>query len=77
MTMPIDHSQQQLRYTAYLVRLWQDSAQGPWRASAQSVQSGQITRFGSLAEHFVFLETTSVGAAQANAPPTAESDQPR
>jgi len=72
MTMPVDHSQQQqLRYTAYLVRLWQDSAQGPWRASAQSVQSGQITRFGSLAELFAFLATASTGAAQVNAPPTA------
>ena len=73
MTMPVDHSQQQqLRYTAYLVRLWQDTAQGPWRASAQSVQSGQITRFGSLAELFAFLETASTGAAQANTRPTAE-----
>jgi hypothetical protein len=43
-------------YTSYLVRLWQDSRQGPWRASAQSVQTGERVLFASLAELFTFLE---------------------
>ena len=43
-------------YTAYLVRLWQDSQQGPWRASAQSVHTGERVLFASLAELFAFLE---------------------
>ena len=44
-------------YRAYLVRLWQDAPDSPWRASAQSVQSGEVVRFGSLRALFTFLET--------------------
>ena len=56
-------------YTAYLVRLWQDSQQGPWRASAQSVQTGERVLFASLAELFAFLEgQTLAGPADAPAP---------
>ncbi|RIK44387.1 MAG: hypothetical protein DCC55_02800 [Chloroflexi bacterium] len=43
-------------YRAYLVRLWRDEAQEPWRASAQSVQSGELIRFATLEELFAFLE---------------------
>jgi hypothetical protein len=43
-------------YRAYLVRLWRDDAQEPWRASAQSVQSGELVRFATLQELFAFLE---------------------
>jgi hypothetical protein len=43
-------------YAAYLVRLWQDSPDGPWRASAQSVQTGEIVRFGSQQALYEFLE---------------------
>ncbi|MCB0187617.1 MAG: hypothetical protein KDE31_25285 [Caldilineaceae bacterium] len=65
-----------MTYLAYLVRLWQETPDGPWRASAQSVQTGEITRFGSQQTLFAFLETASVVATQANAPPTEkESDQ--
>ena len=42
-------------YAAYLVRMWQDSSDTPWRASAQSVKSGEVIRFGSLQDLFVFL----------------------
>jgi len=56
-------------YTAYLVRLWQDSPQGHWRASAQSVQTGEKVLFASLAELFAFLEgQTLAGPADAPAP---------
>jgi len=44
-------------YVAYLVRLWQDSQAGQWRASAQSAQTGERTLFASLSELFVFLES--------------------
>ena len=44
-------------YAAYLVRLWQDTPDGPWRASAQSVQSGEVVRFGSLQDLFAFFVT--------------------
>ena len=44
-----------LPYAAYLVRLWQDTPDSPWRASAQSVQSGEVVRFGSLQDLFAFF----------------------
>ena len=44
------------QYTAYLVRFWQDGPNSPWRASAQSVQTGEIVRFGSQRALYEFLE---------------------
>jgi hypothetical protein len=46
-----------LRYGAYLVRVWQDSPHTPWRASAQSVQSGEKLLFADIEQLFVFLRT--------------------
>lgn len=46
----------QLPYTAYLIRFWRDASNGPWRAAAQSVTTGEIVRFGSPQALFVFLE---------------------
>jgi hypothetical protein len=45
-----------LPYKAYLIRLWNDSDQTGWRASAQSTQSGDTIRFGSLDALFTFLQ---------------------
>ena len=47
----------EMAYQAYLIRLWQDSFQTGWRASAQSVQSGEITRFATLEALFTFLQS--------------------
>ncbi len=44
------------RHISYLIRLWQSGPNGPWRASARSVQSGETIRFADLASFFVFLE---------------------
>ncbi len=44
-------------YNAYLVRLWQDTPDSSWRASAQSVQNGEVVHFGSLHALFTYLET--------------------
>ena len=53
---------QQRRYLAYLLRLWQESADDPpggdrplWRASLQSPQSDELMGFASLADLFAFL----------------------
>jgi hypothetical protein len=45
-----------LPYQAYLIRLWQDSRQSGWRASAQAVQSDETIRFGTLETLFAFLQ---------------------
>ena len=63
----IDHSNLN-SYQAYLVRIWQDGDQAAWRASAQSVQNGEIVRFANLDRLFTFL------AAQTDDP--LYTDQP-
>ncbi|MEZ4734628.1 MAG: hypothetical protein R3E79_46650 [Caldilineaceae bacterium] len=47
-------------YTAYLVRLWQESPQTPWRASAQSARTGEKVYFPTLAALFAFLQAQTV-----------------
>ncbi|MEM7124739.1 MAG: hypothetical protein AAF702_00345 [Chloroflexota bacterium] len=51
-------------YSSFLIRLWQDTPDGPWSASAQSVQSGEVVRFASLQELFVFLEAQTASCQQ-------------
>ena len=53
-------------YHAYLVRLWQEHPQAPWRASVQSVETGETVRFADLGQLFAFL--------QAQAAPNRASD---
>ena len=47
-------------YNAYLIRLWQEGPDTEWRASAQSVSSGEKLYFATLAALFAFLETQTV-----------------
>lgn len=48
----------QLTYTyrSYLVRFWQGQEEGRWRASAQSVQTGETVLFGDVASLLAFLQ---------------------
>ena len=45
------------RYQSYMIRLWQDDLQTEWRASAQSVQTGEVIRFSNLDGLFEFLQS--------------------
>ena len=47
-------------YTAYLVRLWQENEQSPWRASAQSAVTGERIYFTDLESLFAFLQAQTV-----------------
>ena len=40
---------------AYLVRLWRDSTEEPWRASAKQVGTGREFHFASPEKLFLFL----------------------
>lgn len=51
-------------YTAYLVRLWQEGAHAPWRASAQSASSGEKIMFANLEDLFTFLREQTMFAQQ-------------
>ena len=46
-------------YEAYMVRIWRDSPQSCWRASAQLVADGEIVNFGNLPALFEFLRLRS------------------
>ena len=61
-------------YAAFLVRLWQDSPQAAWRASAQPTLDGEIIRFADLDGLFAFLSARTAGWTGANAqPPNVDS----
>jgi len=47
-------------YRSYLVRFWQSSEQGQWRASAQCVQTGNTLLFGDIPSLLIFLNTEFV-----------------
>jgi len=53
-------------YRAFLVRLWQDRPEAPWRASAQSVQTGEIVRFARLPALCAFLNAQALDPASDN-----------
>jgi hypothetical protein len=42
-------------YRAYLVRLWQDGAEAPWRALTRDAETGEERRFATIEQLFVFL----------------------
>ena len=43
------------RYRSYLLRLWRESPDVPWRVQVHCVQSGVERRFAGLAELYEFL----------------------
>ncbi len=74
--MAIDPLPTAERYQAYLVRLWQDSAHGPWRATLQSVQTGEKLLFADLEQLFAFVRgqcTPTGGATMVEPGQSAES----
>lgn len=44
------------RYQAYLLRLWREGEDGPWRASVEDPHDGSQRRFASLTQLLAFLE---------------------
>ena len=43
-------------YQAYLLRLWRDDGNTPWRASLQDTRAGQLHTFASLSQLIAFIE---------------------
>jgi hypothetical protein len=42
-------------YRSFLLRIWQESEQSPWRGSLQSVDDGNTVAFGELESLLLFL----------------------
>ncbi len=59
-------------YRAYLVRLWREDVQETWRVSAQAVHNGEVVRFATLQELFVFLEMATASSPPPHQPPTSQ-----
>jgi hypothetical protein len=59
-----------LEYQSYLLRLWRDDPQAPWRASLQSTATGEIQGFADTASLVTFL------VAQMGDGPTSTADAP-
>lgn len=47
--------QDSYQYQSYLIRLWQDGKDAPWRASAKDVVTGQQHLFVSPEQLFSYL----------------------
>ncbi|MFO7538195.1 MAG: hypothetical protein R6X32_09055 [Chloroflexota bacterium] len=43
-------------YQAYLLRLWRDDENAPWRATLQEAHAGQLVSFSSVAQLIAFIE---------------------
>lgn len=54
------------RYSAFLIRMWQQTPNSRWCASAQEVVSGEIMRFGSIDALLVFLGAQAESCADEN-----------
>ncbi|MBI1882451.1 MAG: hypothetical protein HYR94_30115 [Chloroflexi bacterium] len=46
----------QAGYHSYLLRLWREGPQDPWRASLQSTATGQLHHFGDLDRLWAFIQ---------------------
>lgn len=53
-------------YRSYLLRLWQDGAHAPWRASLREVTTGQITHFATVEALLAFI-AAQTGTVPGNA----------
>ncbi len=57
-----DNSPSDERYHAYLVRLWQDRPDRPWRALVRCCANDAEQRFATVEELFLFLYRQTDGA---------------
>ncbi|MCA9972638.1 MAG: hypothetical protein KC425_20595 [Anaerolineales bacterium] len=55
------HTVVQAHYHAYLLRLWRETPQGPWRVLLIAADGEEKQLFASLDGLFAFLETVTAG----------------
>lgn len=51
-------------FHSYLIRLYSDSRQEPWRATAKQVSDGREVHFASLEQLFLYLHQQTIAAVQ-------------
>lgn len=52
------------RYRSYMVRLWREAPEAPWRCHVSCVGTGRERRFAGLAELFEFLAADAAGGPE-------------
>lgn len=63
------NSQDVLLYQSYLLRLWRDNPQSPWRASLQSSATEELRHFATVDELWAFLMAQMGGKDDSSSPP--------
>lgn len=74
---PLEFSAHPNAYRSYLLRVWRDGAEGPWRASLEHVVTHERHLFASLERLCLYLfalETLSDRVEESAAPPTPCAD---
>jgi hypothetical protein len=67
--MPVSQSRQFI----YVLRVWREDADTPWRASVQSAVTGDRTYFAVLEDVCGFLHTLTGAAPLAPSPPAHDN----
>ena len=53
-------------YIAYVLRLWRDRQESPWRAMLENAGNGERIAFATISELFTFLENKTDGSVELN-----------
>ncbi|MAT96581.1 MAG: hypothetical protein CL608_05505 [Anaerolineaceae bacterium] len=56
--------EQQPFQQSYLLRLWREDAQSPWRASLQNVATNERIGFADLQSLFLFVQTQTEASSK-------------
>ena len=55
-------------YHCYLLRLWRDGEQGPWRASLHCSSTGTLHHFANIVHLIAFLQAQTGGVDEPGPP---------
>lgn len=61
------------QYQSFLVRMWRDGPDMPWRASVQNVLTGEQRRFANVESLFLFLQGQTAVAPPPHPPVQIEA----
>lgn len=65
----------QYAYRAYVLRLWQDGAGMPWRASLEAVKDGTRQNFADVDRLIHFLQTSTLQSDEGEKGDSAVEDK--
>lgn len=63
------------QYQSFLIRLWQDGEESPWRGSAKHVATGEQLFFDNLDSLFVYLSRRTETAVNSNPIPISNCNK--